>query len=41
MDIKTQFDQAGADSKNLNKKPDNEILLQLYALYRHGEAACS
>ena len=34
MDIKTQFDQAVADSKNLSQKPSNDVLLQLYSLYK-------
>lgn len=34
MDIKQQFEQAIADSKNLTTKPDNETLLQLYSLYK-------
>jgi acyl-CoA-binding protein len=28
------FEQAVADSKLLNQKPDNETLLELYALYK-------
>jgi acyl-CoA-binding protein len=34
MDIKTQFEQAVADSKMLSEKPGNETLLQLYSLYK-------
>ncbi len=34
MELKEQFEKAIADSKNLPAKPDNEILLQLYALYK-------
>jgi len=34
MELKEQFEQAVADSKLLSKKPDNEILLQLYSLYK-------
>ncbi len=34
MDIKEQFEQAVADSKNLSDKPSNETLLQLYSLYK-------
>lgn len=34
MDLKTQFEQAIADSKNLSEKPGNETLLQLYSLYK-------
>jgi diazepam-binding inhibitor (GABA receptor modulator, acyl-CoA-binding protein) len=36
MDIRTQFEQAAADSKNLAEKPSNEVLLQLYSLYKQG-----
>ncbi len=34
MDLKEQFEQAVADSKNLGERPDNETLLQLYSLYK-------
>ena len=34
MELKQQFEKATADSKNLAAKPDNETLLQLYALYK-------
>jgi diazepam-binding inhibitor (GABA receptor modulator, acyl-CoA-binding protein) len=34
MDLQTQFLQAVADSKTLTEKPSNEILLQLYSLYK-------
>ena len=34
MDIKEQFEKAITDSKSLTEKPDNETLLQLYALYK-------
>ncbi len=34
MDIKEQFEKAIADSKSLASKPDNDILLQLYSLYK-------
>ena len=34
MDLKAQFEQAAADSKNLSEKPGNETLLQLYSLYK-------
>jgi len=34
MDINTQFEQAVANSKTLSEKPGNDILLQLYALYK-------
>lgn len=36
MDIKVQFEQAAADSKSLSEKPSNEVLLQLYSLYKQG-----
>ena len=36
MELKEQFEQAAADSKNLSEKPNNEILLQLYSLYKQG-----
>jgi diazepam-binding inhibitor (GABA receptor modulator, acyl-CoA-binding protein) len=36
MTLKEQFEQAAADSKNLPEKPGNEILLQLYSLYKQG-----
>ena len=34
MDLKQQFDAAVAASKQLASKPSNEILLQLYSLYK-------
>jgi acyl-CoA-binding protein len=36
MDLKAQFEQAAADSKTLSEKPSNEVLLQLYSLYKQG-----
>ena len=36
MELKDQFEQAAADSKQLGQKPDNETLLQLYSLYKQG-----
>jgi acyl-CoA-binding protein len=36
MDLKEQFEQAAADSKNLSAKPGNAELLQLYSLYKQG-----
>lgn len=36
MELKEQFEQAAADSKNLAEKPGNDILLQLYSLYKQG-----
>jgi diazepam-binding inhibitor (GABA receptor modulating acyl-CoA-binding protein) len=38
MDLKEQFEQAVADSKNLAEKPGNDVLLQLYSLYKQGTA---
>jgi len=34
MDLKEQFDTAVAQSKELPKRPSNEELLQLYALFK-------
>ena len=34
MELISQFEQAVANSKTLTEKPGNEILLQLYALYK-------
>jgi acyl-CoA-binding protein len=34
MELKTQFEQAIADSKTLSQKPGNETLLSLYSLYK-------
>lgn len=34
MELKESFEQAVAESKNLNEKPSNETLLQLYSLYK-------
>ena len=33
-DLKTQFEAAVANSKNLSERPDNTTLLKLYALYK-------
>ena len=33
-DLKAQFEQAVANSKQLPEKPDNMTLLQIYALYK-------
>ena len=33
-DLKANFEQAVADSKNLSERPDNQTLLKLYALYK-------
>jgi acyl-CoA-binding protein len=32
--LKTQFEAAVADSKKLPERPSNDVLLQLYALYK-------
>jgi acyl-CoA-binding protein len=34
MELKENFEKAVADSKLLASKPDNEVLLQLYSLYK-------
>jgi acyl-CoA-binding protein len=36
MDLQKQFEEAMAKSKTLSEKPSNEILLQLYSLYKQG-----
>jgi diazepam-binding inhibitor (GABA receptor modulating acyl-CoA-binding protein) len=33
-DLNSRFQQAAADSKQLPKRPDNNTLLKLYALYK-------
>jgi acyl-CoA-binding protein len=35
-ELKTAFDAAVANSKNLSERPDNGTLLKLYALYKQG-----
>ena len=37
-DVKAVFDQAAVDVKNLPRKPDNNTLLKLYALYKQATA---
>ena len=37
-DLKTAFESAVAESKNLSERPDNATLLKLYALYKQGTA---
>ena len=37
-DLKTLFEAAVADSKNLPEKPDNMTLLKIYALYKQATA---
>lgn len=34
MELKELFEQAVANSKMLSEKPSNEVLLQLYSLYK-------
>ena len=34
--LKTRFEAAVANSKNLSERPDNMTLLKLYALYKQG-----
>ncbi|CAL1518254.1 acyl-CoA-binding protein [Chitinophaga sp. MM2321] len=36
MELASQFENAVAASKTLAEKPSNDILLQLYALYKQG-----
>lgn len=36
MELKEQFEQAVAESKNLPERPSNDTLLQLYSLYKQG-----
>jgi acyl-CoA-binding protein len=33
-DLKSQFDSAASEAKELPHRPDNDTLLQLYALYK-------
>ena len=34
--LKKKFEAAAADSKKLSERPSNDVLLQLYALYKQG-----
>lgn len=34
MELQNQFEEAMANSKKLSEKPSNEVLLQLYSLYK-------
>lgn len=34
VDLKTQFESAAQEAQHLPKKPDNDTLLRLYALYK-------
>lgn len=38
VDLKSRFDQAMADSKNLPERPDNMTLLKIYALYKQASS---
>lgn len=35
-ELTTEFEQAASDVKQLTRRPDNDILLKLYALYKQG-----
>jgi diazepam-binding inhibitor (GABA receptor modulator, acyl-CoA-binding protein) len=35
-DLKSRFDAAVAQSKNLSERPDNATLLKIYGLYKQG-----
>ncbi len=35
-DLKAKFEAAAEDVKQLKERPDNDILLKLYALYKQG-----
>ena len=37
-DLQAKFEQAVADSKQLPEKPDNAMLLQLYALFKQASS---
>lgn len=37
-DLKTAFEAAVANSKNLSERPDNGTLLKIYALYKQATA---
>jgi len=37
-EINTRFEQAGIAAKSLPERPDNDTMLQLYALYKQGSA---
>ena len=41
-DLKDQFEQAADDVQKLSSRPDNDTLLELYALYKQGSSGdCS
>lgn len=35
-DLNARFEQASADAQNLSKRPGNDVMLRLYALYKQG-----
>lgn len=35
-DLQAQFDQAAQDVQQLPKRPENDVMLRLYALYKQG-----
>ena len=37
-ELKTQFEAAVVNSKNLSERPDNATLLKMYALYKQASA---
>jgi diazepam-binding inhibitor (GABA receptor modulator, acyl-CoA-binding protein) len=37
-DLQTRFEQAAEAAQGLPRRPDNDTLLQLYALYKQGSA---
>jgi diazepam-binding inhibitor (GABA receptor modulating acyl-CoA-binding protein) len=37
-DLKTRFEQAAQEAQQLPKRPDNDVLLKLYALYKQATA---
>lgn len=37
-DLKARFEQAAQEAQNLPKRPENDTLLKLYALYKQGTA---
>ncbi len=37
-EINSRFEQAGIAAKSLPERPDNDTMLQLYALYKQGSA---
>lgn len=38
MDLQKQFEEAVTNSKTLSEKPSNDVLLQLYSLYKQATA---